>query len=212
MGIEEYRASVRERNRQAILNAALHIFLEQGYDRTTLEQVARAASVSTATLYKRFPSKAELFGAIMEQAWATDTLDLDAALANDTLDAALRHIGMSYTRLLRNPIMLPLFRLIIAEAPRFPELGSELYRRGKEPFLTVLHVYFERQTNAGALQIDDIPLATRQFLGMINDVIFWPRLLIPELNVDDAEVERVVVGAVATFLARYGFPGNDGVS
>ncbi|MBC8049055.1 MAG: TetR/AcrR family transcriptional regulator C-terminal domain-containing protein, partial [Chitinophagales bacterium] len=59
----------------------------------------------------------------------------------------------------------------------------------------------------GALAIDDIPLAARQFLGMINDVIFWPRFLVVDLEVTDHEVTRVIDGAVATFLARYGRSG-----
>lgn len=203
MGIEQYRAAVRERNRQTILKAALAAFLEHGYDRTSLEQIARQAGLSTATLYKHFPNKADLFGAIMEQVWMSQVLDLDTKLENHPPDAALRNIGLTYTDLLRTPIMIPLFRVIIAEAPRFPELGNELYRRGKEPFLNALHAYFERQVDSGTLSIEDIPLATRQFLGMINDVIFWPRLLIPELVMDDAQTERVVAEAVQTFLARY---------
>jgi hypothetical protein len=46
-------------------------------------------------------------------------------------------------------------------------------------------------------------MAARQFLGMINDVIFWPRFLVVDLEVGDAEVRRVVSEAVETFAARY---------
>lgn len=98
---------------------------------------------------------------------------------------------------------MDLFRLVTAEAPRFPELGQELYERGKKPYLDRINAYLEAETALGALKIDDAPLAARQFLGMINDVVFWPRLLIPSLTLPPDEVDRVVREAVATTLARY---------
>jgi hypothetical protein len=71
-----------------------------------------------------------------------------------------------------NPNIQPLFRVVIAEAARFPELGTELYHRGKEPFLKRLHAYLEAQVALDKPAIANIPLASRQLLGMINDIIF----------------------------------------
>jgi AcrR family transcriptional regulator len=208
VGLEAYRAEKRAQNRQAILDAAVQAFVEHGYDRTSLEQVARLAGLSSATLYKHFPTKAELFGAIMGHIWSADAGEPGLAEADLPPAEALFAVGMAYARLLRSSLMAPLFRVVIAEAPRFPELGEELYRRGKEPYLVRLHAYFERQVERGTLSVPDIPLATRQFLGMINDVIFWPRLLLPELAVDTTEAERVVQEAVTTLLARYAPPAK----
>ena len=56
---------------------------------------------------------------------------------------------------------------------------------------------------AGTLAIDNVPLAERQFLGMINDVVFWPRLLIIDLEISPEESASVVDEAVATFFHRY---------
>ncbi|YAF98453.1 MAG: TetR/AcrR family transcriptional regulator [Nodularia sp. CChRGM 3473] len=203
MGLARYRAEISRQKQEAILKAALDAFLEFGYDRTTIDYVAQQAEVSTATLYKHFPSKADLFGGIMAQIWMTDEISAVPIKPDIAPRNALITIGREYAQLLNSPTIQPLFRLIIAEAPRFPELGTELYHRGKEPFLKRLNAYLEVQVTSGNLVITDIPIATRQFLGMINDIIFWPRFLIVDLKMNESEIENVIVNAVETFLARY---------
>lgn len=203
MGIEEYRAEVSRQKQESILKAALVAFLEFGYDRTTIDYVAQQAEVSTATLYKHFPSKADLFGGIMAQVWRTDQISSTPVSSDLPPRSALLQIGQEYAQLLTSPNIQPLFRVVIAEASRFPELGTELYHRGKEPFLKRLHAYLQTQVAVGTLVIVDIPLASRQFLGMINDIIFWPRFLIMDLKISDSDIENVIINAVETFLARY---------
>lgn len=209
MPLEEYRKNVADQKRQAILDAAVEHFLAIGYERTTLEMVAKEASVSTATVYKHFSTKRDLFGGIMARVWETEVNAADLSTANTDPVATLTAIGHEYARLLREPQIEALTRVIIAEAPRFPELGEELYRRGKEPYLKQLHVYLQREIDQHRYQILDIPLAARQFLGMINDVIFWPRFLVMGLKITDAEVEAIVTEAVKTFLARYRNVSNE---
>lgn len=207
MPLEEYRRSVADQKRQAVLDAAVKHFLAIGYERTTLEMVAREANVSTATVYKHFPTKRDLFGGIMARVWEVRVNAADLSTEDVDPEVALRAIGDEYARLLREPQIEALTRVIIAEAPRFPELGEELYRRGKEPYLKQLHAYLQQEIDQHRFQIADIPLAARQFLGMINDVIFWPRFLVMGLEISEAELESVVSGAVKTFLARYSTKG-----
>lgn len=204
-GLEAYRARVAGEKRAAILDAAVLKFLETGYDRTSLEAIAKAAGVSTGTLFKHFPTKAALFGAIMARAWESEPGAEGAVPEAGDPRAGLTAIGRDYARLLRAPGVEALFRVVIAEAPRFPELGRELYERGKAPYLARLRTYLEAEVARGTLRIADDELARskREFLGMINDQIFWPRFLIIDLEVSEADVERVVRSAVTTFLARY---------
>ena len=204
MPLEEYRKTVADQKRQTILEAAVKHFLAVGYERTTLDMVAKEASVSTATVYKHFSTKRDLFGGIMAKVWETKVNAAELSIPNADPITTLTAIGREYARLLREPSIEALTRVIIAEAPRFPELGEELYCRGKKPYLEQLHVYLQREIEQKHYQIGDVPLAARQFLGMINDVIFWPRFLVMDLEVTQAEVERVVAEAVKTFLARYG--------
>ena len=68
MTLETYQAEVASAKRQAIIQAALAAFMESGYSRVSVDAVARRAAVSTATLYKHFRTKADLFGAVMASA------------------------------------------------------------------------------------------------------------------------------------------------
>ena len=202
-GLAAYRARVVAEKRAAAMDAAIKLFLTNGYDQTTLESVARSAGISSATVYKHFPTKAELFGGIMARLWENEPDDLPRMPPPGNPREGLLAIGRAYARLLSHDQTVSLFRVVTAEAPRFPELGQELYERGKKPYLDRLRVYLEAEIEAGTLRIGDIPLAKRQFLGMINDVIFWPRLLIANLKLSAAEIDTVVCEAVETFLARY---------
>ena len=207
-GLQAYRDRVARQKRGALMDAAIGRFLADGYDRTTLEAVAREAGVSSATLYKHFPTKADLFGAIMARLWDNEPEgepEGEPALPKPgDPRRGLTGIGLDYAARLQERQTVDLFRVTIAEAPRFPELGRELYERGKKPYLDRLRVYLEREIAVGTLAIDDIPIATRQFLGMINDVVFWPRLLIVDLQISREESRAIVDQAVETFLARYG--------
>ncbi len=204
-GLVAYRARVADEKRSAILDAAVSRFLEFGYDRATLETIAKAAGVSTGTLFKHFPTKAALFGAIMARMWESEPGAERAVPVAGDPRRGLSDIGRDYARLLRTPGMEALFRVVIAEAPRFPELGRELYERGKAPYLARLEAYLHEEVQSGTLSMNgtEISRANREFLGMINDQIFWPRFLVVELVIDEGEVERVVCSAVDTFLARY---------
>lgn len=118
-------------------------------------------------------------------------------------EAGLLTIGRAYAALLSEQRTVDLFRVVTAEAPRFPEIGRQLYEHGKKPYLDRLHSYLTAETLAGTLLLEDVPLAARQFLGMINDVVFWPRLLIVDLEISPDEIAQVVGEAVRTFCARY---------
>lgn len=67
--------------------------------------------------------------------------------------------------------------------------------------------YLLDETNAGRAVIADAELAATQFLGMISNVIFWPRLLVPGWTVNDIRAAEVVDEAVRTMVARYGTTG-----
>ncbi|WP_027143789.1 helix-turn-helix domain-containing protein, partial [Mesorhizobium sp. WSM3626] len=73
MAGETYQDRVKEEKRVASVAAATKLFFEQGYGATSLQQIAKLADVSTATLFKRYPTKASLFEAIVEQFWTLES-------------------------------------------------------------------------------------------------------------------------------------------
>lgn len=203
MTLEEYQAAVAREKRTAILDAAFRLFLEEGYERTSVDKVAARAHVSSATLYKHFPAKTDLFAAVMERVWAEGAaLELPSPKAGDPR-LGLTQLATEYASFLMRPDGVPFFRMIIAEVERFPELGEQLYLRGKKPWLDRVTSYLATEHKAGRLKVPDTHMAARQLAGMINDIIFWPRFLVKGLAVSEAEAGRVVEEAVETLLARY---------
>jgi TetR/AcrR family transcriptional regulator, regulator of autoinduction and epiphytic fitness len=194
----------RPPKRDEVLDAAVRAFLEGGYSGTTLEQIAREAQVSTATVFKHYRTKADIFGAIMSRVFGNDDPSTWPPVASSDPVEALTQIGRQYAATLRDARIRALFRVMIAEVPRFPELGQQLYERGKAPYLQRVEEHLRREVGAKRLAISDVKLATRQFLGMINDVVFWPHMLVMDLPDTDAEATRVIRGAARTLCAAYG--------
>jgi TetR/AcrR family transcriptional regulator, regulator of autoinduction and epiphytic fitness len=186
-----------------VLDAAVEEFLGYGYAGTTLESIAKRAGVSTATVFKHFRTKADIFGAIMSRVFGNEPNQTIPQPNPGNPTKGLLAIGQHYADSIRDPKIRALFRVVIAEVTRFPELGRQLYEKGKAPYLDRIHGYLKSEVKAGSLAISDVPLATRQFLGMINDVVFWPHMLIVDLQVSDSEVRRVVKSAVNTIVETY---------
>ncbi|PPD15676.1 MAG: TetR family transcriptional regulator [Methylobacterium sp.] len=203
MTLEEYQAQVAREKRAALLEAALVQFTEDGYSRASLDRIAKRAGISSATLYKHFQTKDQLFGAVTEKIWAEGaSLDLPAPAIGDAR-AGLLQLAREYAAFLRRPLIVPFFRMIIAEVERAPELGQELYLRGKKPWLDRVTAYLAAEHEVGHLHVPDTAMAARQLAGMINDMVFWPRFLVKDLIVTDEDAERVAVEAVATLIARH---------
>ena len=202
-----YHQRVASEKRTAILAAAMQLFAEHGYDKTSLARVAEAANVSTATLFKQFPNKADLFEAIVVDYWSTGT-DGRCTPEPGSPAAGMALLGRQYAALLLRDGMDGLFRMVIAEARRFPELGRIQFDLGKVPFFDQVRHYVETETARGTLAADDPNMAATQFVGMISNWILWPRMLLVDWELSAEQVEQAVDSAVATILARYGTPAR----
>ncbi|WP_341716462.1 TetR/AcrR family transcriptional regulator [Micromonospora sp. FIMYZ51] len=198
-----YHQRVAAAKRALIVQAATKLFLELGYDRASLARVADSAGVSKATLFKQFPTKAALFDAIIIDSWAENDVAADVPSAGD-LTAGLTTLGRRYATLLSQPEMVDLFRIVIAELPRFPELARAHFAQGKMPYFESVRSYLLAERDAGAADIADPEMAATQFLGMISNYLFWPSLLLPDWTVAPARTAAVVEEAVRTMVARYG--------
>lgn len=205
--LSAYHREIAENNRSTILDAAMDLFLDSGYDRTSLARVAERAGVSKATLFKQFPTKAELFEATVLTAGnapATENIELPAG----DLHAGLSVLGRAYATLLTQPHMVALMRTVIAESPRFPELRARTFDFGTLPVLAQLNRYLRAEHAAGTAAIEDPDIASAQLLGMIASAIFWPRLVHGTWSITEHEQLRAVDEAVRTIAARYAIPGG----
>ena len=207
-GAARYHRDLAARNREALVTAARRLFLDLGYDGTSLAKVAAEAGVSRATLFKQFPTKAELFSAMVTTSWAAGDDGPPPTVGEP--GAGLRAIGSRYAALLTRPDMADLFRIVIAELPRFPELGRTHFDLGKLPFFLSVREYLLTEHGAATLRFDDADLVATQFLGMIANYVFWPRMLLLDWDPEPADVSRAVDEAAATIVARYAVSADPG--
>ena len=195
-----------QQKREAITSAATELFLDRGYDGTSLARIAEAAGVSKSTLFKQFPTKAALFEAIVTESWQRDAGDTAARPQAGDLRSGLTVIGHRYADLISQPRMTGLFRIVIAELPRFPELGRMQFQLGKLPYFASVQHYLESEREAGNADVPDTESAANQFLGMIANYVLWPRMLLLDWDPDAASVARAVEEAALTVHARHSVP------
>ncbi len=201
--LPEYHQRVADRNRSAILAAATALFLEGGYVRTSLARVAENAGVSKATLFKQFPTKAALFEASVLAVGQAPGRDIVVPPPGNLHDGLLA-LGREYAELLAHPRTADLIQLVIAEAPRFPELRERTFDFGTLPALASLSRYLRAEQASGSVKMNSPETATAQFLGMIATAVFWPRLVHANWTITQEETRNAVEEAVRTMVARYG--------
>lgn len=187
-----------------ILRAATQVFMDQGYGAASMDTVARRAGVSKATVYAHFSSKEQLFAAIVRgecrhHARAMSAPDIAAA----GVEEALYRIGENFLRFILTPRSLAIFRVVIAETPRFPELGRIFYESGPAIIAGELSAHLAGMARAGRLDVDDPARAAEQFFGMLRGNLRLRCLLGEPADVSDAGIERAVRAAVAAFLRAY---------
>ena len=158
-----------EVRRSQILDAAAEVFLVKGYGGATIDLVVERAGASKATVYSFFGGKDGLFSAIVEErSKRILSAFSDPEVIDSDVLSALTHIARRYMEVLMAPDAVGVYRLIIAEGVRFPELARAFYQRG--PDLTNAHlagmlsVWRER----GLIHLDDPHLAAVQFFDSVG--------------------------------------------
>ena len=117
---EEERALLDDR----VLEAATALFLEQGFGRTTLDQVSERSRTGKSTLYGRYANKEALFAAVVTRSINAMFDDQTAAPPTGDVKSRLRHVGRELARVTLEPRCVALMRITAAEAANFPELAK----------------------------------------------------------------------------------------
>jgi len=186
----------------AIVAAATDVFLEVGFGAATLDEVVRRAGGSRATLYENFGSKEGLFAAIIA-AQCAQIVEPLRALAHDggAPEDVLFAVGRRFLDILMSPRGLGLYRLVSAEAGRFPALGMQVFESGPKAAADQLAGYLQSQVEAGTLVLEDTDLAARHFLEMVKGDLHTRALFAAGPAPASDEIDTCVRAAVRLFLA-----------
>lgn len=193
--------------RDNIVREARRHFMSEGYAATRIEPIARAASVSTATLYGYFPSKADLFSAVIANA-SDDFAEQMKHVRCDEGDARTRltRFALAYAVFMGDPFVRSVFRLVMAERPRFRDVAMGFFDKGRQDFGLPLIEALTALAESGDLRFEKGSWAAGQLMGMIENPVFFLPLITGDEVQAARKPEAIAADAVETFLARYGTP------
>jgi len=197
--------SLPDPKREAVLRYARRAFIADGYAGAKVEPIARDAGVSTATLYAMFDGKAELFAAVIEDAAIDfDRLMRHVRAAGGSAVERLTCFAQAYAGFMADPFIRSVFRLVMAERPRFRDVAMQFFDRGKSDFGGVLIDALRDLTERGELKVERPSWAAGQLMGMIEHPVFFMPLVTGDEVMPVRGVDQIAADAVDTFLARYG--------
>ncbi|MFV1530269.1 MULTISPECIES: TetR/AcrR family transcriptional regulator [unclassified Phaeobacter] len=196
-----------------VLLGARDVFMAHGFEGASVDDIARQAGVSKATLYSYFPDKRLLFMEVARHGCARQA-DTAVSIGAGCCDPeiALREAGHHVLSVILSEFGVKMFRICVAEADRFPDLGRRFYESGPATIRAQLREYLAEATARGELRIEDLDLAADQFAELCRADMFLRLLFNIDADIGDDERERVVEAAIKTFLARYGVAGTAGNS
>lgn len=156
----------------AAIAAAQALFLARGYERTSMEAIARAAGIAKPTLYAHFGGKEALFAAAVSRKCAAVLGELDVAEKDRPAEEVLVEAGCRFLRLVLDPEALRTHRLVAVERDRHPELGR-LFFDNAILFTRARMTALITRLRAGGLAIGDPEQAAVDLLTLLRG---WPVL------------------------------------
>ena len=196
-------ARLTDRKREAIIQAAIAEFRDNGFKVTSMDRIAARAEVSKRTVYNHFPSKDELFAEILLELWECSKEQLDQAYRPDRpVREQLREMMTAKMEMLGESSFMDLARVAIAETIHSPERAREMVAKmgsleeGVSTWIRAAQV-------DGKLKAVDPAFSAYQLQSLIKAFAFWPQITMGQPPLAEEMQRQVVDSAVEMFLARY---------
>jgi AcrR family transcriptional regulator len=190
----------QEQRHEELLNVALDLFLEKGFEQTTMEEIAIRVGMSKRTMYARYEDKARLFRAAVHRAVERYTVPRAEveALATDDLRETLAAIARQRIANVATPVATKLQRILTAQSYRFPELFHAAFDEGAGPTISFLKDLFVRYSERGQIKVTEPRRAATAFLSL---VVGGPaRIIVAGNKIDGQEIEDHIRFTVVLFL------------
>jgi AcrR family transcriptional regulator len=185
---------------EQLLDAALDLFLEHGFELTTIEMIAARINMTKRTVYARYPDKASLFRGAVQRAIERQVVPRHVLEKFDEGD--LTETLASIARLRIGQVMTPnglrLQRIINTESYRFPEIFTGNYEQSARPVIDFVAGLLDRAIAAGQIAPTDSGLAASAFMSMV--ISGQVRAIVSGRALTEAEIDRKIYFTVHLLL------------
>ena len=189
-----------EEKRLNISQAAAHLFLDQGFERTSMDNIAHSAGVSKQTVYSHFQNKDDLFRSCITGKITKYQLAVDAS-QHKTLESGLSAVADGFLNLLSDQGVLSMWRLVINEALAHPRVAKLFYEAGPDATYNYLATFL--QQNADKLSTTDYKRAAMAFLSNVKGPYEMPLMLGLITEIPDAERKQHIKTVIEQFMTLF---------
>lgn len=187
-----------------VIGGARAVFMREGFEGASVDEIARDAGVSKATLYSYFPDKQHLFLAVLKlECTAQSEVEVLFEQSGLSVEEKLVVICKKLVTFFLSDFGQDMFRVCVAEAKRFPELGETFYASGPKNWGEKIAGFLCTEKAQAVLDIEDPLLAADQLAQLCRSDLMLKVMFGIEKNPSEVELSRVADEAVRTFLARY---------
>lgn len=191
-----------EEKRQRILAAATRLFTEQGYEGTSVDDIAAAAGVSKQTVYSHYGSKERLFGVAVSEKCRESGVDADLIDPDAPPESLMPRIARQFVALVKSPEALRVYAICTNSTDTHPRISELFYRHGPKKTVDALAGYLREQSRTGRLAIDDPEAAAWQFFCMLKgEAHLRAQFGLPPVS--DEQEQDYIDRCVAMFLRAY---------
>jgi TetR/AcrR family transcriptional repressor of mexJK operon len=199
-GVGRPTRAQQERRHEELLDVALDLFLERGFEQSTMEEIAIQVGMSKRTVYARYEDKGALFKAAVRRAIERYTVPREAlvAIATDDLEETLAAIARLRIANLAKPVATKLQRILSAQSYRFPELFNAAFEEGAGPTIRFLCELFTRYSEQGKINVTEPERAASAYLSL---AVGGPaRIIVSGNTLDDREIDTHIRFAIGLFM------------
>ncbi len=187
----------------AILKAATHEFCAAGFSGTSMDRIAEVANVSKTTVYNHFPSKDDLFQAILNQLiFHIGEMESFEYSSEEPLERQLEVIGRIFADTVTGEDFMNLSRVVISRLIRSKEWAESAFEQQGELRANITR-WIDAGNEDGRLNVPNPDKAAAQFVGLIKEVVFWPELMWGQRAATPLERDEAVRSAVNIFLDHF---------
>ncbi|ALO33793.1 TetR family transcriptional regulator [Colwellia sp. MT41] len=186
-----------------IRDAAEQLFFQHGFDETSLEMIINETGGSRRSIYNEFGNKQGLLLAVVNRQVYKQAHTLTDIHRELSAKAALNDVCFRFAQGMLSPTMMSLFRLVVQQVVKFPELGEVINQRGRIMGILPLADYLYWLTEQQVLTIEDCHFSAQMLIEMTKGPLHTQALLLPNTVITDDEIRQQVHSAVDIFFKAH---------